>query len=184
MKGLLQSSRFKKNLLKWIFMYIVVMGSLFAVITYSKYISNMQSRDRGKVASFDASITYGDVCQNVEANTLCNVGYFRPTSDINIYFNIDNRKIETSALFVTNIELVGDLVLKEIWNQTDNKKLILGTDYTISNNKITITESLKSTEMYSRDYKLVVNYNIEKDPTYIGNHNIKVMVGYSATQID
>ena len=59
MKGLLQSKRFKKNLGKWVFMYVICMGIFTTVITYSKYISNMlDDDDSARVSKFNVGLKY------------------------------------------------------------------------------------------------------------------------------
>lgn len=53
MKGLLQSKKFRKNLGKWLFMYTGVMLLLTTVITYSKYITSLQSKSDASTARFE-----------------------------------------------------------------------------------------------------------------------------------
>ncbi len=68
MKGLLQSKRFRKNLGKWLFMYTGVMLLLTTVITYSKYITSLQSSSNASTAKFELAIhctsSNGKTCDN------------------------------------------------------------------------------------------------------------------------
>ncbi len=56
MKGLLQSKRFRKNLGKWLFMYAGVMLLLTTVVTYSKYMTGLQSSSQTSAARFELAI--------------------------------------------------------------------------------------------------------------------------------
>jgi len=106
MKGLLHSKLFRKNLFIWLFMYITVIGLFTSVVTYSKYITSMQESDIARVAKFDAAITYDGVCSNINENEICNIGTYRPTSELSYYFTVDNRNLEVSTVFATRISVL------------------------------------------------------------------------------
>lgn len=57
MKGLLQSKIFRKNVGKWLFMYVGVMLLLATVITYSRYISSLQGSDKASTARFHLNVS-------------------------------------------------------------------------------------------------------------------------------
>ena len=84
MKELLQNKVFKKNLKKWLVMYIGVIALFTTIITYSKYMTTMMGSSEAKVAAFDININYLDN-QCISSNN-CNTGYYRPTSYIEYYF--------------------------------------------------------------------------------------------------
>jgi len=58
MNRLLHSRVFKKNLAKWIFMYIVTLAFFTSVVTYSKYFSSLASNDNARPAKFNIKIDY------------------------------------------------------------------------------------------------------------------------------
>ena len=140
MKGLLHSKLFRKNLLTWIFMYITVIGLFTCVVTYSKYISNMQAPDSARVAKFDAAITYDGICENVNENKICNIGAYRPTSKISYYFTVNNKDIEVSSIFVTRISVLEYFKNIKIYDVTNTEKEV--TEFVKNGNIFTLTEDL------------------------------------------
>lgn len=186
MKGLLHSKLFRKNLCKWFFMYIAVIGLFTSVVTYSKYISSMQNADKTKVAKFDASITYDSVCTEIEENQICNNGSFRPTSNISYYFTVDTTNLEVSTLFVTRISVLDVFENIKIYDITENETEM--TNFTNNGNVYTLIEDINLGENYIRKYKVTMDFNSEaaSDSDYSSEHNINgaVIVGYSATQKD
>jgi len=183
MKGLLHSKLFRKNLFKWIFMYIAVIGLFTSVVTYSKYISNMNGDDTARVASFDASITYDGICQNLGENEICDNGTFRPTSKISYYFTVDTRKLEVSTIFVTRISVLEYFKNIKIYDVTETEKEL--TNFIENNNTFVLTEDLKPNQTYIRKYKVIMDFNYEQyDSDHSESQEITgaVVVGYSATQ--
>lgn len=184
MKGLLHSKLFKKNLFKWIFMYVTVIGLFTTVVTYSKYITSMQDSDTARVAKFDASITYDGICTNINENEICNNGHFRPTSNISYYFTVDTTNLEVSTIFITRISVLEYFNNIKIYDVTDTETEL--TNFENENNVLTLTEELKVNETYIRKYKITMDFNHSQyDDNHSSEHllNGAVMVGYSATQI-
>ncbi len=125
MKGLLQSKIFKKNLKKWLFMYVMCMGLFTTVITYSKYISNMlDGSDSARVSKFNIALEY---C----SDATCNEGIkgnevFRqnPTSEMVYYFAVNTSNLEVSADLILTINVDTHFKIKEIEKvETDNSKV-------------------------------------------------------------
>ena len=56
MKGLLQSKIFRKNLKKWLCMYVGALLLLTTVVTYSKYISKYNVDDDARITKFDVTV--------------------------------------------------------------------------------------------------------------------------------
>jgi len=183
MKGLLHSKLFRKNLCKWIFMYIVAIGLFTSVVTYSKYISNLQSNgDVAKVAKFDAEIIY-DECPTLQDNNVCEIGTFRPTSTLSYYFTVDTTNIEVSTIFATVIEVNEEFTNVKIYDITNTETEI--TNYTKNNNKYTLLEDIELGQTYIKKYKVTMNYDYENyDPDYRSEHKVTgvLKVGYSAVQ--
>lgn len=183
MKGLLHSKLFRKNLFKWLVMYMTVIGLFTSVVTYSKYISSMQEVDGAKVAKFDAAITYGGLCSNVNENEICNNGTFRPTSKMTYYFTVDTTNLEVSTIFITRITVLDVFQNIKIYDVTQTEKEL--TNFTKNNNVFTLTEDIKANETYVRKYKITMDYDYnthDSDYSEFHSYNGAVVVGYSATQ--
>ncbi len=56
MKGLLHSKRFKRNLRKWICMYVGVLLLFTSVVTYSRYVSSLTVNEKARVTKFNVKI--------------------------------------------------------------------------------------------------------------------------------
>lgn len=187
MKGLLHSKLFRKNLFKWLFMYITVIGLFTSVVTYSKYISNLQTNSSARPAKFDADIKY-DVCPELMDNNICDIGTFRPTSTLSYYFTVDATNIEVSAVFATVIEVNEQFKNIKIYDITNTKKeLTAPNDMTKNGNKYTIVKDIEPNENYIRNYEITMEFDHENyDYDYSSKHNITgvLKVGYSAVQKD
>lgn len=183
MKGLLHSKLFRKNLFKWIFMYVTVIGLFTSVVTYSKYISSMQDTGEAKVALFDASITYDGICTGVDEYEICDNGTFRPTSQITYYFTVDTRNLEVSTVFVTRIAILDVFKNIKIYDITETETEM--TNFVESDNVFTLTEDIKVNDTYVRKYKITMDFDYDtydNDCSEFHSYNGAVIVGYSATQ--
>ena len=183
MKGLLHSKLFRKNLFTWLFMYIGIMGLFTTVVTYSKYISSMQNTDGARVAKFDASITYDGVCAGINENEICDIGSYRPTSEMSYYFTVNNKDIEVSTIFVTRISVLEYFKNIKIYDVTDTETEV--TEFVKNGNTFTLTEDLHVSETYIRKYKVTMEFDYEKydsDHSESQSYNSALTVGYSATQ--
>jgi len=186
MKGLLQSKKFRTNLYKWLFMYAGVMLLLTSVITYSKYITSMETNEESRVAKFEVGIDYmncADVTTPTEANPnrICNSGMYRPTSEIKYYFSVDTTQIETHALFLLDITVDSHFTLVGLKDFTNNKQIDISG---VTNGKIRLTENIVASKGKNITYEVRVIYNGTSDSyKEEQNYNNIVKVGYSATQI-
>ena len=118
MKGLLHSKKFRRNLYKWVIMYVGVIVLLTTVITYSKYVSQMMADDEARVAKFDIQVTANECASSDENSINCNSGTFRPTQEITYYFTLDaNTEVKTD-IFMT-IVLNERFKLKKIEEQKE-----------------------------------------------------------------
>ena len=184
MKGLLHSKRFKQNLAKWLFMYVGVMLLLTTVVTYSRYISSMHTKEDARPAQFDVAIEYDKnnlVCEDL---TNCFSGTFRPTSKLEYTFTVDTTKIEVNTDFVLTVTLHEDFKIESLKNITNNTDIAL-TDAEKNNLKPTsISSKIYAPSGKTETYKIVVYYGkpINKDTDFTNIHEI-VKVGYSAKQI-
>lgn len=183
MKGLLRSKLFRKNLFTWLFMYITVIGLFTTVVTYSKYISSMQQSDTARVAMFDAAITYDGVCSSINENEICDIGTYRPTSELSYYFTVDTRNLEVSTVFVTRISVLEYFKNIKIYDITDTETEI--TTFVQNGNIFTLTEELHVSETYVRKYKVTMDFDYgtyDSDHSEVKSYNSAVTVGYSAIQ--
>lgn len=197
MKWLLHSKRFKKNLFKWLFLYIGVMCALTSVITYSRYITSMQSSDTARAAKFD--VTVKDIC-NTLTNTKCNLDSVRPTNTntFDYYFELDTTNLEVlSSIYLyvyvyDDFDINNDVTLKEYNVSTKEESNLTGTvttGHTGSYNYYKIEKTISPGAGDKIDYKLSINYSLDSD--YKEEHNYLasngkalVRVGYSAMQIN
>lgn len=118
MKGLLHSKRFKKNLRKWLFMYICALLVFTTVITYSKYISQYGVEDAARITKFDIEIENiaieGDgytcnVADNEQKTITCTASEetkYRPTKNLDYTFKLipdfEVKTLLTTSIFVPN----------------------------------------------------------------------------------
>lgn len=181
MKGLLHSKKFRTNLYKWLFLYVGVMMLFTSVVTYSRYITSLQTDEQSRVASFEVGIDYMN-CKNVATNDtkrICNSGDYRPTSEMKYYFTIDTTKLEVNSLFVLSITVKPEF--KVLGLKRDNKAVdITG----INNNVIRLQEQISAGEGGPSVFELTVLYQ-GNDIVYNKEQTIQnlVKIGYSATQI-
>lgn len=187
MKKLLHSKVFRRNLFNWLLMYIAVIGLFTSVVTYSKYISSFQSDGIARVAKFDASITYDGICSDLVEPEICNIGKFRPKTNLSYYFTVDTTELEVTTIFVTRITILKQFKNIKIYDITEIEKEITDFDIEITDKEIiyTLTEELEISDMYKRKYKITMDYDYENnDDDHSEEHQINgaVTVGYSAVQ--
>ena len=212
MKGLLQSKIFRKNLKKWLCMYVGALLLLTTVVTYSKYISKYNVDDDARITKFDVTV------KNIENENLTCTGEidkldcttkdnYRPTTIIPYEF-IVSPNFEVNTLLATtiyvpasfNIETLEEIDGKTLYNEKENIK---DSSITISKLKnknekgeevdtatiITITRKIDTTDIINanapKSYRVSIKYNYDEEK-YADEvkENISVIkVGYSATQI-
>ena len=212
MKGLLQSKIFRKNLKKWLCMYVGALLLLTTVVTYSKYISKYNVDDDARITKFDVTV------KNIENENLTCTGEidkldcttkdnYRPTTIIPYEF-IVSPNFEVNTLLATtiyvpasfNIETLEEIDGKTLYNEKENIK---DSSITISKLKnknekgeepdtatiITITRKIDTADIINtnapKSYRVSIKYNYDEEK-YADEvkENISVIkVGYSATQI-
>ena len=114
MKGLLHSKRFKNNLGKWLCMYVGVLLLLTTVVTYSKFITNMQGDDEeSKPAKFNVDVIgYGTKLEETpEGTTIYDAGLQRPNAPLTYYLKIDTEfEVATSLTLNATIQSEFNLI--------------------------------------------------------------------------
>lgn len=212
MKGLLQSKIFRKNLKKWLCMYVGALLLLTTVVTYSKYISKYNVDDDARITKFDVTV------KNIENENLTCTGEidkldcttkdtYRPTTKIPYEFvvtpNFEVNTLLATTIYVPasfNIETLEEINGKVLYDEKENIK---DSSITISKLKdknekgeevdtatiITITKKIDTDDIINsntpKTYKITIKYNYDEE-TYLtaDKENLSVIkIGYSATQI-
>ncbi len=125
MEGLLQSKRFRNNLVKWVIMYVGSILLLTTVITYSKYISSFGGSDTARVAKFEVKIAENKCSE--EVLTECTQEKYRNTENIDYYFTVDTTNIEVNTAFYLTFYINGNFNLDGIYEVGKSEKILLTT---------------------------------------------------------
>ena len=115
MSMLLHSKTFRKNLFKWIFIYLGVILLFTSVVTYSKYISDRSTTSATTIAKFKVDITKTKICSNLdssrcnyyddEGNLIGEEYKFKPYDKLNFYFNVSTEELEVATKLVLTIHV-------------------------------------------------------------------------------
>ena len=134
MKGLLQSKIFRKNLKKWLCMYVGALLLLTTVVTYSKYISKYNADEDARITKFDVTV------KNIENENLTCTGEidkldcttkdtYRPTTKIPYEFvvtpNFEVNTLLATTIYVPasfNIETLEEINGKVLYDEKENIK--------------------------------------------------------------
>lgn len=190
MKGLIHSKKFRQNLFNWLFVYVGVLGLLASVVTYSKYISSLGTKDEARVTKFNVKIEFAEECSNNSATTICNMGNYLPFEKMYYYFKVDTREIETAA----NIYLTAS-----VQGIDASKYKITSIDEVISSGEeVTYNPILKDEESSENKKYQTTKLDVKKDirtyratveyiPGQIVGENTtssyELYIGYSASQV-
>lgn len=161
MKGLLHSKYFKKNLSKWLFMYVLCMGLFTTIITYSKYISNIfSSYDKARVSKFNINLIYckDESCSN--EGTAYDPEKYRPTGEIVYYFAVDSSNLEVNADVIFTISVDNHFKIKKVEEITNSDSKITNVSKNGNNDKIvSISDSFLASSNILKRYKVTVIYD-------------------------
>ena len=180
MSKLLHSKTFRNNLIKWIMIYVCVMLSTVSVITYSKYISELQSNASSTPAKFILTVTDGDIC-SATIPTLCNIEKFKTNDSIDYNFTVDTLELEVNTLLVLTINVNSSFNIDSLYVDDEEINLESTEGYSHTNNVITITENVSINNTSIKNYK--VRLSLKDSATNYSITNALV-VNYSATQVD
>lgn len=194
MKGLLHSKRFRKNLKKWLCMYIGAIMLLTTVITYSKYISKYNVTDNARVTKFDvkiSNITNNYNCtQKEEAKEefSCKINLetekpsYRPTEEIAYEFSVEP-DFEVNTILVVTLNVDKDNFIIQKLEEIGENKETIATLYeykkeespvvvdgvsteNLANGKISFTNNIKVTDENRKEKR---NYRITIKYNYLEN---------------
>lgn len=188
MKGLLHSKRFKKNLGKWLIMYVGAMALLTTVVTYSRYITNLGVNDSSRAAKFDVAIipnTDPNGCKTIDKNTNCETETLLPNSDLIYEFDVKTELEVKTALAVTiSILDPSNFKITKIEDITDKNdiKVISEEDTNVKSITSTVDENTNGVTKYR---VTVVFTGKGSNGTFIPSKDLYeiIKVGYSAEQI-
>lgn len=190
MKGLLHSKKFRRNLYKWLFMYVGCIALLTTVVTYSKYMSTFQSSDTARVAKFNVEVENRDCTDEITDN--CNLDWYRSTSNIDYYFTVDTRDIEVKT------QLYFTLYINKNFSLVDNTLVeVDGENYSLSDpvsvagndqyNFITLKDDnlniVNPEDGSLKIYKITLKYNGTDYTNFNGTSKDIFRVAYSAVQM-
>lgn len=164
MKNLLHSKKFRKNLYRWLGMYIGVMLFFTSVITYSKYMIGFVEVENARVANFNIDIHYNEVVGNCKPGALetCTTGKYRPTSPISYYFTVDTQNIEVRTFFILTINVNPNfeiIELASVENNSNNDYQPIDIENIKKNNKINLENTILPSKGKHTKYKITVRYN-------------------------
>lgn len=199
MKGLLHSKRFRRNLKRWICMYVGVLILFTSVVTYSRYVSNLSLNDEAKVTKFNVNIGKG------EASTESGKDPFLPTDTIYYTFTVTpNFEVKTLLALTVNAEdrftiesIIEETSNLEIYNKDIRNQnagaITVSADTTVDGNndntKVVISRTISSAEAKSTTYKIALKFKYEdiKETYYTLDEYLRekaiVNVDYSARQL-
>ncbi len=183
MGGLLHIKRFRQNMLKLFVIYLVVILSTTSVITYSRYITSMESTSYARPARFNIDVTKGDIC--VAESTVCNVTKYKPYDKLDYYFSVDTSQLEVTTMMVTTIDIDTHYNFVNIYEIEDEVETLIdinnNQDYSINGRKIKISQEVEAGLGTVKTYKIRLSYmgSSDTNPTYDA-----INVVFSATQKD
>ena len=183
MSGLLHIKRFRQNMLKMFVIYLVVILSTTSVITYSRYITSMESTSYARPARFNIDVTKGDIC--VAESTVCNVTKYKPYDQLDYYFSVDTSQLEVTTIMATTIDIDTHYNFVSIYEIEDEVETLIdidnNEDYSINGRRINISQEVEAGLGTVKTYKIRLSYigSSDTDPTYDA-----LSVDFVATQKD
>lgn len=181
MKELLHSRLFRKNLKKWLFMYVGTICLLTSVITYSKYISAFNGSDTAKTAKFNVKVSLdSSMCETASTTNVSNHCYLadtRPLPSYDFGFIVDTTELEVNTLVVVTLKAGEGFTLPD--------KIMEGNkEIPLDGNKITLDIDVNdSNRVKVKKYKATLAYDNKKDIPSNEPHT-GLEVDYSAIQQD
>ena len=183
MSGLLHIKRFRQNMLKMFAIYLVVILSTTSVITYSRYITSMESTSYARPARFNIDITKGSIC--VVGKDFCDLSKYKPYDQLDYYFSVDTSQLEVTTIMATTIDIDTHYNFVNIYEIDDEVETLIdinnNQDYSINGRRINISQEVEAGLGSVKTYKIRLSYieNSETDQTYDA-----ISLDFVATQKD
>lgn len=207
--NILHNKLFRMNLLRWFVLYIGVISIFTTVVTYSKYITALPTKDNARPAKFNVIITNDKICSTL--STLCNLDKYKPYDEIEYYFTVDTSEVEVLADIVLKISVnkefriisftyIGDtdytINMPEYGTMDDSlSDVSMPDEYKLNytnnsleedkNNVITLIGTTGAYKSKTQTYKIKLKFMKDAyDSSYSFNHDYEkiVRIGYSANQ--
>lgn len=183
MSGLLHIKRFRQNMLKMFAIYLVVILSTTSVITYSRYITSMESTSYARPARFNIDITKGSIC--VVGKDFCDLSKYKPYDKLDYYFSVDTSQLEVTTIMATTIDIDTHYNFISIYEIKDEVETLIdinnNQDYSINGRRINISQEVEAGLGTVKTYKIRLSYigSSDTNPTYDA-----INVDFVATQKD
>lgn len=192
MKGLLHSKRFRANLRKWLFMYVGVMVLLTSVITYSKFISNLNMSDEARVTRFNMKIDFVNCSAKIGTN-LCKYDALNPdiaSKGTSYEFTVDPSELEvnTDVTVTAHIDTQSEgFTIKNISEVMPDGTLsevdIISKD-TEGKKSLSFNEIVSAIDTRVRTYRVEVDYQEDaENENYSYSKEYELKISYIAKQI-
>lgn len=163
MKNLFSNVNFRKNLYRWLGMYIGVMLLFTTIVTYSKYIAHFTNEASSRVAKFNIDVNYLGLegCQAGKNEALCQTGLYRPMSEISYYFDVAT-DFEVRVFFVLTIHIAEDFEMVGLYSRNSTENEWQEVNFTkTATNEIRLEKTTQANEKQNVQYKIVVKYKGE-----------------------
>ena len=186
MSGLLHIKRFRQNMFKLFAIYLVVILSTTSVITYSRYITSMESESSTRPAKFNIDISQGQVCV-ADSTINCGLDNYKPYDKLDYPLSVATTHLEVTTLVVITIDINTDYTFDSIYEVVDDVATPIdissNADYTIDsvNNTIKIIRTISAGNGDSKNYKVRLSYN---EDSATGTTPYAIQVVFSAKQED
>ncbi len=167
MKGLLHSKKFRKNLYKWLCMYVGVLMLFTSVVTYSKYVSSISGTSEARVAKFKLEVVPEgcDIAEDTDKS--CVIDEWRPTEAKTFVVNIN-----------ASFEVLTNLSLSYTVNYNDGfrvSEIVDGLGNEIEFRKSQPTEyldfSIESRKLMGEEFNKVLKITVVYDPCFWKSKN-------------
>jgi len=162
-KNLFSNVNFRKNLYRWLGMYVGVMLLFTTIVTYSKYIAHFSNEASSRVAKFEVGIDYLGItgCKSGSKEEICQTGFYRPMTEIPYRFNVTT-EFEVRVFFVLTIHVATDFEIVGLYSKSLEDEEYQKVDFSrTSANEIRLEKTTAPNENQNIDYQLVVKYKGE-----------------------
>lgn len=163
MKNLFSNVNFRRNLYRWIGMYVGVMLLFTTIVTYSKYIAHLTNEASSRVAKFDVGIEYLgiDGCKAGKDEAICQTGLYRPMSEIPYHFRV-NTAFEVRVFFVLTMHIAEDFEVVALYSKSEGDDTYQPVDFNkTATNEIRLEKTTAPNEDSNTEYMVVVKYKGE-----------------------
>ena len=205
MKGLLHSETFRKNLSRWIFLYVAVICLLTSVITYSRFISSFGNDESDtRTSRFTIEVTNiptDNSCVPTESDnpldlgnvsSICTSSANRPSGEVESYFMVDTSQLEVNADIYVRISSSSNIDVQRVEKVITSLEGVKYEEVELAKNESgegkVFTISVDDIGNVDREttsyYRVITKRKLTSDTTWnIDENEIHhIYIGYSAFQ--